>query len=47
MHNTGTDNISWNDSKDICYTQELKKVSNEYLPQAFAGETPLFIALYI
>lgn len=19
MHNTGTDNISWNDSKDICY----------------------------
>lgn len=19
VHNTGTDNISWNDSKDICY----------------------------
>ena len=43
VRNTGTDNISWNNSKDICYTQELKKVSNEHLPQAFADETPLFM----
>lgn len=47
MHNTDTDNISWNDSKDICYTQELKKVSNEYLPQAFAGGDTFIYALYI
>ncbi|AVC44510.1 acetate--CoA ligase [Francisella tularensis subsp. novicida] len=43
VRNTNTDNISWNDNKDICYTQELKKVSNEHLPQAFAAETPLFM----
>ena len=43
VRNTSTANISWNDSKYICYTQELKKVSNEHLPQAFAGETPLFM----
>ncbi|APC91717.1 MULTISPECIES: acetate--CoA ligase [Francisella] len=43
VRNTGTDNISWNDNKDICYTQELKKGSNEHLPQAFAAETPLFM----
>ncbi|APA82796.1 acetate--CoA ligase [Francisella tularensis] len=43
VRNTNTDNISWNDNKDICYTKELKKVSNEHLPQAFAAETPLFM----
>ncbi|APD50772.1 acetate--CoA ligase [Francisella hispaniensis] len=43
VRNTNADNISWNNSKDICYTQELKKVSNEHLPQAFAAETPLFM----
>ncbi|AEB28592.1 acetate--CoA ligase [Francisella hispaniensis] len=43
VRNTNADNISWNNNKDICYTQELKKVSNEHLPQAFAAETPLFM----
>ena len=37
VRNTNADNISWNDNKGICYThtQELKKVSNDHLQQAF------------
>ena len=43
VRNTGTDNISWNDGVDICYSEELKKVSNEHTPKAFDAETPLFM----
>ncbi|GAB4222607.1 MAG: acetate--CoA ligase [Francisella sp.] len=42
VRNTNTDNITWN-SKDICYHQELKKVSNEHQAKPFPAETPLFI----
>ena len=43
VSNTGTKNILWNDNVDICYSEELKKVSNEHTPKAFDAETPLFM----
>ncbi len=43
VRNTGTENISWNDDIDICYSEELKKVSNKHTPKAFDAETPLFM----
>lgn len=43
VRNTETENITWNAEKDICYTKELKKVSNEHSPESFEAETPLFM----
>ncbi|MED7789458.1 acetate--CoA ligase [Francisella sp. 19X1-34] len=43
VRNTETQNISWNKDIDICYSEELKKVSNEHQPKSFNAETPLFM----